>query len=541
MIQNPYCPGSDAHSFTELDERLGQVVSDSNGIVLEPTWIKADPTYEGLKQIIFEPHNRVFIGKEPEVERRVRDHKTKYIDTLHVTSRDGYQGQHGTWFADERIRLGKELVAIIGNKGSGKSAVTDIIGLLGNSHNQTSDNLKRNPDELFSFLNSEKFLKNGCAKNFLGTLIWYDGEPDSKSLEAHIARKLPEKVEYLPQKYLERICANIADDEFRSTLNEVIFRYVKDPQRYGQSNLDDLIAYLAQQANENIEGSKHDLHLANQTVVSVEKRLVADYQMEVEAKIRLKNEELAAHRSVRPTEILKPVSNDTKMGETADIEQLTRKIAEHNETIAQLENEQSEVSRFAEELRQVQQAIEREAGNLSGLKSQYDAILKSVGLSFDEVVKLEVDYSRLNALIAEKNERFSAIDDLLATEPDITERFADQEEADAAIEAAILRSIICDKARLEEQKTQLVERQTKPAREYQTYLTELATWTGRGKKIVGDDQNPVANSLQGLEEGAGKHQDRLPSRSAECENGAGADQQGRIPEEERPYALLRYD
>ena len=88
----PVLSGCDAHSFAELDERLGQVVSNSEGIFLEPTWIKSDLTFEGLKQLIFEPQNRVYIGKEPEIERRVREHKTKYIDALHVTSIDGYQG-----------------------------------------------------------------------------------------------------------------------------------------------------------------------------------------------------------------------------------------------------------------------------------------------------------------------------------------------------------------------------------------------------------------------------------------------------------------
>jgi len=39
-------------------------------------------------------------------------------------------------------------------------------------------------------------------------------------------------VEYLPQKYLEKICANIEDDEFRSKLDEVIFGYVKEEDRY---------------------------------------------------------------------------------------------------------------------------------------------------------------------------------------------------------------------------------------------------------------------------------------------------------------------
>jgi len=59
----PVLSGCDAHSLSDLDERLGQVVSDSSGIVLEPTWIKSDLTFEGLKQIIFEPGNRVFIGE----------------------------------------------------------------------------------------------------------------------------------------------------------------------------------------------------------------------------------------------------------------------------------------------------------------------------------------------------------------------------------------------------------------------------------------------------------------------------------------------
>ena len=150
----PVLSGCDAHSLSDLDEKLGQVVSDTtDGIVHEPTWIKADLTYEGLKQIIFEPGNRVFIGAEPDIERRVRENKTRYIESLHITCVAGYRPDlHGSWFCNEKIVLGKELVAIIGNKGSGKSAVTDIIGLLGNSHNQSSKTrLARNPKNCSPF------------------------------------------------------------------------------------------------------------------------------------------------------------------------------------------------------------------------------------------------------------------------------------------------------------------------------------------------------------------------------------------------------
>ncbi len=495
----PVLSGCDAHSLDELDERLGQVVSNMDGIVLEPTWIKADLTFEGLKQIIFEPQNRVLICEEPEIERRVRENKTKYIDALHVTCIDEYQGQHGIWFDDEEILLGKELVAIIGNKGSGKSAVTDIIGLLGNSHNQTSESSSRNPDELFSFLNSEKFLKRGCAKNFSGTLTWYDGTPDQKTLNDKIVRNLPEKVEYLPQKYLERVCANIADDEFRATLNEVIFRYVKDAQRYRQTNLDDLIAYMTQQANEDIVNAKHLLHLANEKVVSVEKKLVTDYQIEIKERIRLKNEELDAHKSIRPPEKPKPADEDSTATGAVEIEKLTQEIADCNETISQLVNEQNEVNSVAQELRQIRQAIEREARGLNDLKSQYGLTLESTGLSFDDIVKLEINYSKLDALISDKGQRYREIDDLLVTSQDIAERFRDKEEDDTAIEAAKAKSIVCKKASLQEKKIQLVERQDKPAREYQDYLTLLEIWASKEKEICGDEQNPAVDSLRGLE------------------------------------------
>ncbi len=366
----PVLSGCDAHSLADLDAKLGQVVTTpTDGVVLEPTWIKADLTYEGLKQIVFEPANRVHIGAEPEVERRVRQNGTRYIESLHIDCIAGYRKeQHGAWFCDETIVLGKELVAVIGNKGSGKSAVTDVIGLLGNSHNQISKGLAGGkPEELFSFLNKEKFLKAGCAKHFEATLNWHEGEPDKKALDAQTATHLPEKVEYLPQKYLERICANIADDEFRATLNEVIFRYVKPQDQHGKSNLDDLIKYRTQQAEEDIAGKKQELRQANAKVVAVEKKLTEDYRKELEEKIRLKKEDIEAHGKTRPEEKPNPEAGAAEpSAETAQVEDLTRKIAELAEQIEQHEAEQVETSAAVEQLRQLRQAIVREAASLTG-------------------------------------------------------------------------------------------------------------------------------------------------------------------------------
>lgn len=523
----PVLSGCDAHSLADLDARLGQVVTTStDGVVLEPTWIKADLTFEGLKQIIFEPANRVFIGAEPDIERRVRENKTRYIESLHINCVEGYrQDQYGAWFCDEKIVLGKELVAIIGNKGSGKSAVTDIIGLLGNSHNQISKGLSgTKPEELFSFLNKEKFLKGVCvAKHFQGILHWYEGEPDRKLLDAQVAMHLPEKVEYLPQKYLERICANIADDEFRATLNEVIFRYVKPQDQHGKKNLDDLIQYRTQQAQEDIAQKKQELHKANANVVAVEKKLTEDYRKELEEKIRLKNEDLEAHVKAKPEEKQNPeASAGTLSTESAQVDSLAQQIAVLAGQIEQLETEQVAVSAAAEELQQVRQAIEREAGALHGLETRYRDTLTAAGLSFGEIVKLTLDYAALDAAIAAKRQRMQEIEALLITGDEIAAMDAPEgPSAQTVRDAAKTASLVCQKAALEIQKAEIVERLGKPAREYQQYLNELRLWTDREKELRGDDQNPGAETLKGLERELGNistlYPDNLRTAYAERE------------------------
>lgn len=500
----PVLSGCDAHSLADLDAKLGQVVTThTDGVVLEPTWIKADLTYEGLKQIVFEPANRVHIGAEPEVERRVRQNGTRYIESLHIDCIVGYRKeQHGAWFCDETIAFGKELVAVIGNKGSGKSAVTDVLGLLGNSHNQISKGLEGGKaEELFSFLNKEKFLKAGCAKHFEATLNWHEGEPDKKALDAQTATHLPEKVEYLPQKYLERICANIADDEFRTTLNKVIFRYVKPQNKHGKTNLEDLIKYLTQQAEEDIAGKKQELRQANAKVVAVEKKLTEDYRKELEERIRLKKEDIEAHGKTRPEEKLNPEAGTAgPSAETAQVDDLTRQITELSEQIGRHEIEQVEISAAAEQLRQFRQAVVRETASLAALETEHEATLRAAGLQFGDIVKLSVDYSSLDAVIAQKVERLEEIAALLLSADDIASMDGDDDAALEAARAAVTAaSLVCRKGVLESQKAELVERLGKPARDYQQYLRELKLWTDREKELRGDEPNPAAETLKGLE------------------------------------------
>lgn len=69
-VNNRLLDCSDAHSFAESanKDRIGNCF----------TWIKADPTFEGLCQVVNEPYERCFIGEMPPKIDLVQKNKPKY-------------------------------------------------------------------------------------------------------------------------------------------------------------------------------------------------------------------------------------------------------------------------------------------------------------------------------------------------------------------------------------------------------------------------------------------------------------------------------
>jgi hypothetical protein len=120
--RKPCIHGSDAHSYSSLFE-------SAEGRNL---WIKADPTFLGLRQLLYEPEWRVHIGDEPPFLSHVSQNATRYMTAVSFErTQQAKQGE--TWFSGD-LPLNHGLIAIIGNKGSGKSALADILALLGDTH-----------------------------------------------------------------------------------------------------------------------------------------------------------------------------------------------------------------------------------------------------------------------------------------------------------------------------------------------------------------------------------------------------------------------
>lgn len=266
-------------------------------------WIKADPTFEGLKQIVNEPQGRVFIGEEPELLKRVRDNKTKYIKSLSIKKNEG-SSLDEVWFDENPdVEINSGLTAVIGNKGSGKSAIADTLGLIGNTPQS----------EHFSFLNQDKFKKkkNNKAKHFTATLSWESGDGSTKLLDDDIDSNSVETIKCIPQNYLERICTDQLEGSlFNEELKAVIFSHVKEAERLNCLTLDELISKKTKEKDESIEIIRDEIGIINETIASLEAKLHPDYRQKIQNLLENKNKEKAAHENIKPAEVKAPEADE---------------------------------------------------------------------------------------------------------------------------------------------------------------------------------------------------------------------------------------
>ena len=94
--KKPCVSGSDAHSFKDFDEKVGKRFLNQDSRYTLPTWIKADKTFEGLKQITNEPQERIFLGDKPEKLLDVESNRSRFIDSIKYEHVD--KSQTSGWF-----------------------------------------------------------------------------------------------------------------------------------------------------------------------------------------------------------------------------------------------------------------------------------------------------------------------------------------------------------------------------------------------------------------------------------------------------------
>jgi ABC-type lipoprotein export system ATPase subunit len=471
--RKPCIKGSDSHS---VNDEIGKLKDQNSQPTDRYCWIKADPTFSGLCQIINEPEDRVYVGRIPPKLEEVRANATRFIDRVVIRKTDGAETSD-TWF-DNELPVSPDMVAIIGNKGSGKSALADIMALAGNTHCDPQH---------FSFLNKERFCeRNGrLAKQFAVQAVWIDGSRTTLALNAKPDPDAVERVRYIPQTYLEKVCAENEpgqQSEFQAELRKVIFSHISDADRLGKQTLDELIEYKTEELKGQIEAARSEIGRVNTDLVRLEERASAPALARLQGLLREKQLELKAHNDNEPAKVEQPgeVSEEQRAAFAQVAQSLAeerRKLGEIDTAAASRAEEQKSLTERLALARKVEGRIDNFAAEHARLQREAGPELERLGLTLDAVLTVTVNKSGLvtarEALAAEK------------------------ETVDAALDAGNPASLPAQRAACLERIAALQGQLDAPNKRYQEYTEALRIWRERGEAITGDATKP--DTLKGLE------------------------------------------
>lgn len=178
----PCVHGSDAHTEEKLFEPDEQ----------RYCWIKADPTFEGLKQIIYEPES----GERVKISPVEPDQKDGYkiISKIRFTNINDFP---------EEIEFNKNLCSIIGSRSSGKSALLAYVA--------------HSVDEELT----EKLVDGpGVGADYHWAKIDLDHSIEWGNKQSN--DKSPGKIVYIPQNYLFTESKN--SNEIKEKIKPVLFK-----------------------------------------------------------------------------------------------------------------------------------------------------------------------------------------------------------------------------------------------------------------------------------------------------------------------------
>lgn len=465
--RKPCIKGSDSHN---ANDEVGRLKDHNSKPIDRYCWIKADPTFIGLQQIVNEPEDRVFIGALPPKLEHVKENKTCFLSRLKIGKTDNTQSAD-TWFNCD-IELNHDMIAIIGNKGSGKSALADIIALAGDT--------SRHGD--FSFLDKRKFREKKLAASFEVTATWEDGTETVHNLQNDPDPVRPETIKYIPQTYLEKVCTETSVDEgsaFQHELRKVIFSHITDAQRLGRDTLEELIAYKTEEIDAELARHKQGLSQINSDIANLQQKASPDYRRQIEEALSEKIKELQAHNTNRPPEVPKPdnLTDEQKQAYgkiEADMAAMNTQLQATEEQIRNTRQEQKILIEKSAIIAKLEGRLSNLENDLKTQVQQSASQFSSLGLDVAKIITVTINRS---PLAAKK-----------------TEVTIGKAKADSALSTDDPKSLPSQQKAIADQIAALKSQLDAPSKRHQTYLQQLRAWETRKKEIEGAAD--VAGTLQ---------------------------------------------
>jgi ABC-type uncharacterized transport system ATPase component len=461
--------GSDAHAYSDY----GRYPSDKT------TWIKADPTFLGLLQAIKESGKRAFLGERPSKLREVEENKTFFLDSVNVSKEPKGTGVPELWLDGCDLPLNHDLVAVIGNKGSGKSALADVIALLGGSKNT----------QHFSFLSSRRFRAQPVpAKHFKGQIAWADGKFTELCLAENLPVESPELVKYIPQAYFEELCnAHVSgqSDKFENELRAVVFAHTNESMRREALSFSQLIEREERTSRETLAELRKELGKLNTDIAHIEGQLSPAKRTEVEQLLVLKNRQIEEHNKIKPGAAIAPTGQlDVDQQAATDwLKKIGERLKEIEGEDAKYLEQQTGIAAKVKAVDVVKEQLGLLARQHRNFVDATKAEVALLGLSHEQLLEFAIDETELNKLAVELPRQHADV-------------FAKREKLKQERSQLMAAQI--------EQNKKLNEPQLK----YQQQIKALVDWEVKLKELVGG--HGIPDSLEGIKTRLGQL-DALPA------------------------------
>lgn len=211
----PCLHGSDAHNQSST----GQPIEDRF------SWVKGALTFDALRQACIDPAGRAYVGVEPPRSAL----PSQVISEVAIREAD--------WASTPDVPLNPGLVAIIGARGSGKTALADIIAAGCDAITPAAWTTDENISP--SFL----VRANALIGDAKATLTWGGGAATTRALDGRDANDpwaFP-RARYLSQQFVEELCSSRgASEGLVREIERVIFEAHPQEDRDGAANFEQL-------------------------------------------------------------------------------------------------------------------------------------------------------------------------------------------------------------------------------------------------------------------------------------------------------------
>lgn len=204
----PCLHGSDAHQTSKTG------IPDGNRY----SWLKGRASFETLRQACIDPAGRAFVGEEP----------PSSVNASEVISK--VEIQHSPWQATPSLELNPGLIAVIGARGSAKTALADMIAAGCDARGRAITG--------HSFLMRAREHLEGATVN----MEWCNGDVHSSLLfQPNDAEYTYPRARYLSQQFVEELCsAEGMTDGLLTEVEWVIYESHTLIDREGAVNFSDL-------------------------------------------------------------------------------------------------------------------------------------------------------------------------------------------------------------------------------------------------------------------------------------------------------------